>query len=66
MTEQRYELTPEEAAEYIKTHCCRYYPDRIDGTKWEVAMCMAVDALKEKAERERDKAAAEHWRDRGY
>lgn len=64
--EKRTVLTCEEAAEFIKQRCCPHYPDKVDETKWETAMHMAIEALKEKAEQERDRAEWEHWRDRGY
>lgn len=41
-------LTCEEAAEFIKQHCCPDYPDKVDGTRWETVMHMAIEALKER------------------
>ena len=45
---ERPALTCEEAAEFIKQHCCPYYPDKVDGTRWETVMHMAIEALKER------------------
>ena len=38
-------MTREEAADYIKKHHCPYYPERIDNTRYEDVMYMAIDAL---------------------
>lgn len=61
-----------------KTEPCKPNPDPngnfCDGCPYHIAnakelenaLKMAIEALKEKAEGERDKADWEHWRDRGY
>ena len=58
-------MTREEAIDYLKWER-PINPYTLDRKNVQTAIDMAIEALKEQDEREKEKAFAEHLRERGY